>query len=124
MPSDVYMSSALPAFGKHRTRSLHAIGRMLLQSEPLGQATLGHCMDADAAHDRMQGTCLGGAVLQAVLLRASPGNHLAKVAASGGGKGGCCCAGDEAMLADAIASVIEPADAAAPPGLCCPPFLK
>lgn len=85
------MSSALPALGKHRTRSLgqrkapHVVTVGAAQQArtallPCGAA----CAQLPSTQWDTAGRHLG--VSLAVLLSASPGNHLLKVSASGGGK--------------------------------------
>ena len=92
VPSLVYMSSALPAFGKHSTRHLHAQAHRLHGASIHGrwtpqyrlQALLGltstgkHCKAACgwALPQGQHWACLGRS--QAVLLSVRPGNHLLK----------------------------------------------
>ena len=101
VPSDVYMSSALPAFGKHSTRSLGQKSRRQAlegthdQADPLHadkawRGAVAGTQPGSRCHQMLRLWCsakppyLG--LSQAVLLSARPGNHLRKVSASGGGK--------------------------------------
>ena len=113
VPSDVYMSSALPALGKHSTRSLRrqrqrSAGRSTASALPRNVPREPEVLMALQSYPHL-------GLSHAVLLSPIPGNHLLKVSASGGGY----CA-----VRFVAAGGGGTAVAAAATGSCVPPLLK